>query len=106
MIKKEFWKSYLLGYFDGDGSISRTQGGKNFTFSILGTKEILKWAKEILGLPETKIEAQRNICYIRCGGLEKPYKALKNIYYENIYSLDRKKSLFKEMEKVVLDRNI
>lgn len=106
LIKEEFWKSYLLGYFDGDGSISHTQGGKNFTFSILGTKETLEWAKEILGLPETKIEAQRNIYYIRCGGLEKPYKALKNIYHENIYSLDRKKSLFKEMEKVVLNRNI
>ena len=106
LIKEEFWKSYLLGFFDGDGSISRIQGSRNFTFSILGTKEILEWAKEILGLPETKIETQRNICYIRCGGLEKPYKALKNIYHENIYSLDRKKSLFKEVEKVVLDRNI
>ena len=106
LIKKEFWKSYLLGYFDGDGSISKISSNKNWTFSLLGTKETLEWAKEILELPETKIENQRNICYIRCGGVEKPYKALKNIYCENIYSLDRKRSLFNEMEKVVLDRNI
>ncbi len=36
-IPKEYWNSFILGYFDGDGHIS--YNGKQFTFSIYGTSK-------------------------------------------------------------------
>ena len=33
-ISKEFYKPFILGYFDGDGSISKTSQYNNYTISI------------------------------------------------------------------------
>ena len=106
LIDQKYWKSFILGYFDGDGSIYKMSQSNNWGFSILGTFEMVSWIREVLDLHDTKIEKQKNAFYIRCGGTNKPYSALKKLYHNDIYSLERKKVLFKEMEKVVLSRNI
>ena len=45
--------------------------------------------------------------HIRCGGTNKPYQIMKKLYEScpNIH-LDRKFEIYKELETVVLNRNI
>ena len=47
-IEKKYFLPYILGYFDGDGSISKTSQYNNYNISIQGTKEILEWINSIL----------------------------------------------------------
>lgn len=107
-INKEFFLPFILGYFDGDGSISKTSQYNNFTFSIQGTKEMLEWMNQVLEteLPlEKRNQDEQNSYYIRCGGTNKPYHILKKIYESCDVHLDRKYNLYKLLETVVLSRN-
>ena len=40
-IQENFYLPFILGYFDGDGSIFKNSNNKNFGLNITGTKEIL-----------------------------------------------------------------
>lgn len=112
LIPKEFYHSFALGYFDGDGSIFQINDGKGYGFSILGTFELMTFFKdEVFSLEDTKIEktiTENNNYYIRCGGTIKPYEALKRIYLKELEGtcLQRKLSRFKKLETVVLHGNI
>lgn len=107
-IEKQFWLPYILGYFDGDGSVFSTKQNL-WGISIEGTKETLEWINSILNISE-KLEKRnqdnKNNYYIRCGGIDKPYKILKQLYGSCEIHLDRKFEKFKELETVVLNRNI
>lgn len=110
LIEKKYFLSFILGYFDGDGSIFKFNEGKEFGFNIEGTKEILNWILETLkiNLPlEKRYDDGKNNYYIRCGGINKPYEILKQLYdnHGNLYCLSRKKELFQELSTVVLSRN-
>ena len=109
-ISKEFYKPFILGYFDGDGSISKTSQYNNYSISIQGTKEILLWICKILDW-EAKLEKRNNNSdtnsyYIRCGGTNKPYFILNQLYSSCETHLDRKFYIYKALETVVLNRNI
>ena len=109
-ISKEFYKPFILGYFDGDGSISKTSQHNNYTISIQGTKEILLWISEVLNW-DVKLEKRnpnscQNSYYIRCGGTNKPYMILSQLYNSCETHLDRKYNIYKALETVVLNRNI
>ena len=109
IIDKQYYLAYILGYFDGDGSIYKNSNGE-FGITMVGTKETLSWITSILGLNNTKLE-QRNITtnnnyYFRCGGIQKPYAIMKQLYDLNIYSLERKKQVFDQLSTVVLERNL
>lgn len=107
-INEEFYLPYILGYFDGDGSISFNKNNE-FYISIQGTKEILTWINEVLGtsLPlEKRNKDNKNSYYIRCGGLNKPYKILKTLYDSVEINLERKYKIYQKLETVVLNRNI
>lgn len=107
-INEEFYLPFIMGYFDGDGSISKTSQYNNFTFSIQGTMEILNWINEVLEteLPlEKRKDDNQNSYYIRCGGTNKPYLILKQIYKSCDIHLDRKYNIYKLLETVVLSRN-
>lgn len=41
LIEEKYYLPFIMGYFDGDGSIFKTQN-KEFSISIEGTKEILE----------------------------------------------------------------
>ena len=109
-ISKEFYKPFILGYFDGDGSISKTSQYNNYSISIQGTKEILTWICEVLNwdakLEKRNINSNNNSYYIRCGGTNKPYQILNQLYNSCEIHLDRKFNIYKTLETVVLNRNI
>lgn len=108
-ISKEFYKPFILGYFDGDGSISKTSQYNNYSISIQGTKEILIWICKTLNWDaklEKKNNNSNNSYYIRCGGTNKPYQILNQLYNSCEIHLDRKFNIYKTLETVVLNRNI
>ena len=107
-IKEEFYLPYILGYFDGDGSIFQTKN-KEFGINFVGTKETLEWIKRTLKMNnplEQKNNANGNNYYIRCGGIQKQYFIMKQLYDScpSIY-LERKHTIYKNLETVVLSRN-
>ena len=108
-ISEQFYKPFILGYFDGDGSISKASQYNNYTISIQGTKEILTWICQILNwdanLEKRDINSTNNSYYIRCGGTNKPYQILKQLYDSCEIHLDRKYNIYKTLETVVLSRN-
>lgn len=107
-IDSKYYLPFILGYFDGDGSIFKTTQDL-YGISIVGTKELLEWINEILNMSdklEKRKDDDKNNFYIRCGGIEKPYLIMKKLYDSVEVRLDRKYSIFKELETVVLNRNI
>ena len=108
-ISEQFYKPFILGYFDGDGSISKTSQYNNYTISIQGTKEVLIWICQVLNwdvnLEKRDINSTNNSYYVRCGGTNKPYQILKQLYNSCEIHLDRKYNIYKTLETVVLSRN-
>ena len=108
-ISEQFYKPFILGYFDGDGSISKTSQYNNYSISIQGTKEILTWICQVLNwdanLEKRDINSTHNSYYIRCGGTNKPYQILNQLYNSCEIHLDRKFNIYKTLETVVLSRN-
>lgn len=107
-IDKEYFLPFILGYFDGDGSISYSESEKIYHISIVGTQEILNWINENLNISthlEKRNQDEKNNFYIRCGGTNKPYQIMKKLYDSSPVNLDRKYQKFLELEKVVLSRN-
>lgn len=109
-ISEKFYKPFILGYFDGDGSISKSSQYNNYNISIQGTKEILIWICQILKwdckLEKRNKKSNINSYYIRCGGTYKPYNLLKQLYESCEIHLNRKFNIYKTLETVVLNRNI
>ena len=106
-INEEYYLSYICGYFDGDGSISKTNQYNNYSLSIQGTKELLEWINSILNISKLKQrkKTEKNNYYISCGGTNKPYQILKQLYDSCEIHLDRKYNIYKDLETVVLSRN-
>lgn len=99
-IQEEFYLPYIMGYFDGDGTIYKTNKDTAFVMGFIGTKPTIMWINEYLGMNaalEQRI-AGSDTYYIRCGGTHKPYNFLKKIYDSVDIHLDRKYDLFKELE--------
>ena len=108
-INSNYFLPFILGYFDGDGSIGKTSQYNNYSMSIQGTKELLEWINNVLeiNLPLEKRNAnEKNSYYIRCGGTNKPYQILSKLYESCDIHLDRKYQIYKSLETVVLNRNI
>lgn len=108
-IEQKYYLPFILGYFDGDGSIYKTSQYNNYSLSFQGTKEILTWICDVLKLEiplEQRKESSKNEYYIRCGGTNKPYNILKQLYNSCEIHLERKYQIYKELETVVLNRNI
>lgn len=109
-IPPQFYLPYILGYFDGDGSISELSSGE-YSLSFQGTKETLEWINEVLGTDmrlEKRYTNNKNSFYIRCGGNNKPYSILQKLYSSvpTATCLERKYLIYKNLEAVVLNRNV
>lgn len=91
--------AYIIGYFDGDGSVSLWDNGhgyKNFVLSWLGTYEILEWTQDNLKILcpneswNSKVTNHKSI-YSLCYNRKKAkviYQSLKNIV--DVPRLERK----------------
>lgn len=103
-IDEEFYLPYILGYFDGDGSIT-----KAFHFRVEGTKETLEWMNKVLGLScklEKRYNDEKNNYYIRVYKQQDVYNVLTKLYNSCEYHLERKYLIYKQLEQVVLNRNV
>ena len=65
-IAQQFYKPFILGYFNGDGSIFKTSQYNNYSISIQGTKEILNYLSsnydisKVVAIGETGIDTNKN----------------------------------------------
>ena len=49
-IDSEFYLPYIMGYFDGDGTIYKTNSNTEFTIGFIGSKATIEWINEVIGL--------------------------------------------------------
>ncbi len=93
-IPKEHKSSFILGYFDGDGSFSFKR--KTGIFSIRGTKELLSGFANVLEIPESHIKKYDSTFNL----LEWSQKKIRNIflklYLNQDFYLERKYKKFVE----------
>lgn len=126
ILPKEFTPSFLLGYFDGDGSISINDTKKTWFVSIISTLEMCQWIRNelrIVGingdgcLHQELRRGDKNVWYIDYGGgfkTERGQSFIKKLYnylYHNCpVFLKRKKDKFIECvtfparKKTVVDK--
>ena len=109
IIDEKYYLPFILGYFDGDGSICKLKQYTNYEGSIQGTKEMLNWINSVLQLDcklrQRNPNSNLNNYYISIGGTNKIYNILYKLYNSCNIHLERKYLIYKELETVVLKRN-
>jgi hypothetical protein len=109
-IDEQYYLPFILGYFDGDGSICYIKSSRHYEISFTGTFEIINWIRDVLKVDfsfgQRHPNEDINNCYIKCGGTKKPYFIMKKLYDSCNTHLDRKYEKFKALETVVLNRNV
>lgn len=107
IIPKEYWKDFLRGVFDGDGSFSwwfkQDEHIPKCSFSLCGSKQLLtdcfNYIKEELNIEVPSILEHENGLYTATiGGNFQVIKLMKWLYNGN-EKLDRKCNTFKEFLK-------
>ena len=106
-IDKEFIPSFILGYFDGDGSIFLNNSKRPFySINIVGTDELLTFIHHYLRSVgaikkdrDVNLEKRKDgqiVSYIRYGG-NNLVSRIMEVLYQNVDSdlpLERKKELY------------
>lgn len=114
LLPNPYVNSFLLGYFDGDGSISLQD--KGWHFSVIGTHEIVDRMRRCLtdaGLPSTRLRQEKRkadgtLWYLTYGGTyyttyrsgcesrrqHSLLKLYRYLYADSPVWLDRKRTLF------------
>jgi hypothetical protein len=95
-IPTKFMGSFIRGYFDGDGSISKNKKRPNsFTVSICSNKKFNEDVVKYLGYG--KIYEDKNFSVIKINKIEDVKKFRDFIYYKPHGLLDRKKEVFNQI---------
>jgi len=98
-LKKELIKSFMLGYFDGDGGVSLTKKTGEINISIIGTEAFILEYQNILikelGFKKTKLyerypERNTNTRSFNYGGNKQLSKFIKWLYKDEPIFLSRK----------------
>lgn len=99
-LNPKFYKPFILGLLDGDGSIGINTYGRYF-FEILGTKDIVENIQAILikncNLPKIKIYEKSSIFKVQYGGNREVKRILDWLYGGSKIYLERKHSIYKGM---------
>lgn len=92
---------FIRGYMDGDGSISRVQGGKFYSVGVLGTENMIEGIKKYLDLEHlTTSQESRSegVYYINFGGNLQVLEKLNIIYEDATVYLPRKYAVYQELK--------
>lgn len=95
-IPKEFLRYFVLGYFDGDGSISYTKSSPHI--SILGSKKMCKQLNKIFvdnGIDQNVFfDRNKKIFGLRINNTKNKIKLYNFLYKDHVFFLKRKKEIF------------
>lgn len=108
-IRPIFYKNYIRGYFDGDGSIWLDKSTNNYKIQFIGTLDVLTNIYKIFGFTEKKLRptSDENVIFrLDFSGNNLVYKILSQLYTENTFRLERKYLRFKDLENRVLLKRV
>lgn len=95
-IPKEFLRYFILGYFDGDGSISYTKSSPHI--SILGSKKMCEQLNKIFvdnGIDQNVFfDRNKKIFGLRINNTKNKIKLYNFLYKDHVFFLKRKKEIF------------
>lgn len=95
-IPKEFLRYFVLGYFDGDGSISYTKSSPHI--SILGSKKMCEQLNKIFvdnGIDQNVFfDRNKKIFDLRINNTKNKIKLYNFLYKDHVFFLKRKKEIF------------
>lgn len=97
---------FLRGYFDGDGCLTKNKHTNKYSFSILGTKEMIEFAQVELGLEHLSIsqrfpEREKNNYTFAVSGNKQILRIMEYLYQDSSVSnrLERKYNKFLELKE-------
>jgi len=102
-IKKELYRHFIRGYFDGDGCLAKTNTKTRHAFSvkILGTEALLDFIKEYIeesGIATIrryyKRREHQTVSSIELGGSKQSMMFLQTLYKDATVFLERKHNRF------------
>ena len=104
-IPNEFLRYFVLGYFDGDGSISYTKSSPHI--SILGSKKMCEQLNKIFvdnGIDQNVffLHPNKKLFGLRINNTENKIKLYNFLYKDYVFFLKRKKETF---DSFVLNKN-
>ena len=102
-LKLEYYRDFIRGYFDGDGSIS-TAGPSAIRWQLCShEKDVLKKVIdffELQGIPRVSIQKENNKSLYNIQYSTNATRKIYNIlYYDNCFCLPRKKEKFESLMK-------
>ena len=96
-VSQEFYAPFILGYFDGDGSISLSKNNRSGYISMVGTRTFLNIVAEIIKINtgaevtiNRDVRARDPICSLRCNKKQDVIKILDWLYKNSTIHLQRK----------------
>lgn len=98
-LEEDLISHFIRGYFEGDGSLHYTHGGKRFRISFLGTIPFLNEIKRILGTENSLSKGTGKAYVLQIAGQEKVLQVLEYMYRdsEEKIRLNRKYNLYQEI---------
>lgn len=105
-IPEQFIFDYIRGYWDGDGGISYSQKSNRWQAYCTSTKEMLTFIAEKINLKQKPFLEHRckNTYRISFNGRINVYKKLSLLYENATIFLDRKKELYDQLAKTMLQQ--
>ena len=123
-VNKDLIRHFMRGYFDGDGTLSLSNGFRKrpelknpskekypyklWFFKVLGTREFLEQFALELGVKCNKLYCNnegKNNYNLKYGGTQKVYKLASFLYEDSTVYLSRKYNIYKQIETQVNSKN-
>lgn len=105
-LDSNLYSSFILGAFDGDGSIAYDKNTDVYGFALAGTEQFLLKIQEILmkecNLNKTQLITVGNIKILAYGGSKQLIRIKDFLYKDSTICLQRKKDVF---ERIIIKQN-